>query len=59
VPGSHGTGEQPTAISPGSLFYLQDTSHNVIEVKTYRNLADTFGEPIMKLAGHEFICYNG
>ena len=24
-------------------FYLQDTSHNVIEVKAYRNLADTLG----------------
>ncbi len=24
-------------------FYLQDTSHNVIEVKAYRNLADTVG----------------
>ena len=24
-------------------FYLQDTSHNVIEIKAYRNLADTLG----------------
>ena len=24
-------------------FYLQDTSHNVIEVKAYRNLAETLG----------------
>ena len=24
-------------------FYLQDTSHNVIEVKAYRNLAHTLG----------------
>ena len=24
-------------------FYLQDTNHNVIEAKAYRNLADTLG----------------
>ena len=24
-------------------FYLQDTSHNIIEVKAYRHLADTLG----------------